>query len=75
LHADSSERDLWAALASGATRCIRGGTSQFVRSVAVERMINAGCPVETLPTAGHFVHVDALTELVERLTDTIRRSP
>ncbi|WP_434386657.1 alpha/beta fold hydrolase [Melittangium boletus] len=53
--------DLWPALTRPGlpVRCIRGGRSQYVDERAQARMEALGCPVETLPEAGHFVHIDA----------------
>lgn len=61
LHARVNGEDLWAALGRPGVRvrCIRGGRARYVPDEDVARMEAAGCPVATLPEAGHFVHVDA----------------
>jgi esterase len=48
-------------------RCIRGGRSPYVTDADVRRLEAAGCPVQTLPGAGHFLHAEALDLLVEAL--------
>ena len=69
LHERVNSEDLWEAVERpGANvRCIRGGVSGYVSRADVERMQRAGCRVDTLPNAGHFVHVDALEPLLELL--------
>jgi len=62
LHSRVNGTDLWAAVErkdGPPVRCIRGRRSKYVSDADVERMVAAGCPVEELPEAGHFVHVDA----------------
>lgn len=62
--------DLWPALEMGRpVRCIRGGDSRYVRDEDARRMEALGCPVTTLPGAGHFVHVDAPDALLTALVD------
>jgi esterase len=48
-------------------RAVRGGRSAYVRDEDVRRFEEAGVSVDTLPDAGHDVHVEALDALVERL--------
>jgi esterase len=74
LHARVNAEDLWEAVERpGATvRCIRGGRSDYVPEGDVERMERAGCPVLTLPSSGHYVHVDALDEVAALLAVTKR---
>jgi esterase len=69
LHLRVNSEDLWEAVERPTTRvrCIRGGASQYVSPADVERMRRAGCPVDTLEGSGHFVHVDALEELLALL--------
>jgi pimeloyl-ACP methyl ester carboxylesterase len=69
LHRRITGTDLWASLAvpGARTRCIRGGASPYVSDADAARMQAAGCPVETLAGAGHFVHVDAQPALLQSL--------
>lgn len=63
-------QDLWP-LFEGASMprlCVRGGRSPYVREADVARMRAAGARVETLD-AGHYVHVDALPDLLQLLTE------
>lgn len=67
LHARANSQDVWHAVERAGRqpmRCIRGGRGQYVTDADVARLQAAGVPVTTLPEAGHFVHVDALEELV-----------
>ncbi|WP_426756899.1 alpha/beta fold hydrolase [Myxococcus sp. Y35] len=62
LHSRVNGTDLWEAVErkdGPPTRCIRGGRSKYVTDADVQRMVAAGCPVENVPEAGHFIHVDA----------------
>ena len=69
-HGRVNGEDLWAALArpGAKVRCIRGGRAHYVSDADVARMEALGCPVATLPDAGHFVHVDAPDALLRWLT-------
>jgi len=67
LHHQSGAVDLWDTLADGPTRCIRGAASPFVSDADVDRMVHAACRVDTVPNAGHFIHVDNPTELLRLL--------
>jgi len=64
-----SADDLWPVVESGQVpvRAIRGGRSGYVRDEDVRRFEGAGASVETLPGAGHDVHVEALDALVSLL--------
>jgi pimeloyl-ACP methyl ester carboxylesterase len=70
LHARVNQEDLWAAVedSKAPVRCIRGGKSSYVSEEDAARMTRAGCPVETLEGAGHYVHVQALAALVDLLS-------
>jgi esterase len=61
--------DLWDVVESRRVpiRAIRGGSAPYVSSADVARFSAAGVVVETLENAGHFVHVDDLPGLVDRL--------
>ncbi|WNG14187.1 alpha/beta fold hydrolase [Cystobacter fuscus] len=68
-HARVNGEQFWNALARPElpVRCIRGGRAAYVSDNDVARMEALGCPVDTLPNAGHFVHVDAPDELLRWL--------
>ncbi|MBX5480253.1 MAG: alpha/beta hydrolase [Myxococcaceae bacterium] len=71
LHARVNREDLWPALRSRpstlSVSVIRGGRSPYVSHAEAKRMEQAGWRVFTLPEAGHYVHVDALEALLDRL--------
>jgi pimeloyl-ACP methyl ester carboxylesterase len=69
-HGRVNGEDLWAALErpGARVRCIRGGRAHYVTDADLARMEALGCPVATLPEAGHFVHVDAPDALLRWLT-------
>jgi esterase len=57
-----NEDDLWPALAARrgqVTRCIRGERSLYVGDQDVARFAQAGVSVDTIPGAGHDLHVEA----------------
>lgn len=70
LHGQVNGVELWAAVErpGARVRCIRGGRSRYVTDADMKRLEAAGCPVATLPGAGHFVHVDAAQALLQWLT-------
>ena len=70
LHDRTGGEDLWPAVEGSrpyAVACIRGGRSPYVREADVRRLVAAGCPVDTVDGAGHFLHVDAPGEVTDRL--------
>ncbi len=69
LHRKANTADLWPAVErpGAKVRCIRGGRAHYVSDADTARMEAAGCPVATLPEAGHFVHVDAPQALLQWL--------
>ena len=69
LHHSSRATDLWPAIvgAGSPTRCIRGERSRFVGDADAARLTQAGCRVDTLADAGHFVHVDQPAQLLDLL--------
>jgi len=69
LQAKISAGDLWDVVESRRVpvRAIRGGRSGYVRDEDVQRFEAAGARVDTLPAAGHDVHVEALDGLVDLL--------
>lgn len=71
LHRKTNSVDLWPAVErpGARVRCIRGGRAQYVTDADAARLEAAGCPVATLPDAGHFVHVDAPQALLKWLME------
>jgi esterase len=71
LHPSISAVDLWPAVERPARpytmHCVRGRRSRYVSDADAARLEAAGCPVDTLEGVGHFVHVEGLAELVERV--------
>jgi pimeloyl-ACP methyl ester carboxylesterase len=70
LHDRTSGEDLWAAVEgarSYAAACVRGGRSPYVGEADVRRLVAAGCSVDTVEGAGHFLHIDAPGEVADRL--------
>lgn len=68
LHRRAAAEDLWPVVESAhpyALRCIRGGRSPFVSEQDARRLLAAGCRVDTLAGAGHFLHVDRPRALVD----------
>ncbi len=72
LHGVSLGEDLWSVVEgrSVPVRCIAGGKSAYVDAEDAARMKAAGCPVDVLPGAGHYVHVDDLDGLILLLTSS-----
>jgi len=71
LQAKISADDLWPVVEARRVpvRAIRGGRSGYVREEDVRRFEAAGVPVDTIPAAGHDVHVEGLEMLVALLAD------
>jgi esterase len=67
LHDRSMAEELWDVIDDGRVpvRLIKGGRSRYVPEADAVRLAKAGLRVDTLPEAGHFVHVDALDALVD----------
>jgi pimeloyl-ACP methyl ester carboxylesterase len=62
--------DLWAAVEGPrdySLHCVRAGLSDFVGDEDVRRLTIAGCPVDTIEGASHFLHVERPLEVVERI--------
>jgi len=61
LHTRVNAQDLWPIVEARRVpiRCVRGERSDYVSDADKARLEAAGCPVATLPGAGHFVHTDA----------------
>jgi esterase len=72
LHDRSMAEDLWPVIEAHEipVRLIYGGRSKYVPPAELARLQAAGVPVAVLPDAGHFVHVDALPELLDELGKT-----
>jgi esterase len=68
LHPRVNAEDLWPAVERrlAPLRCVRGARSPYVPDDDARRMESAGCPVETV-NAGHYVHVEALDQVVALL--------
>jgi len=72
-HERVNAADLWEAVERpvAPVRCVRGGRAPYVTDEDKARMERAGCPVATIPEAGHFLHVDAPDALLALLTGRI----
>lgn len=51
--------------------CVRGELSDYVSDGDARRLVAAGCPVETIRGAGHFLHVERPAEVVEQIVRTL----
>jgi esterase len=69
LQETTSAEDLWDVVEAGdiPVRCVRGGRSRYVQDEDVARLEAAGVAVQTLPGAGHELHVEALDALIDAL--------
>jgi pimeloyl-ACP methyl ester carboxylesterase len=70
LHDRTSGEDLWPAIEGESpytAACLRAGGSSYVGEADVRRLVAAGCPVDTIERAGHFLHIDAPDEVADRL--------
>jgi pimeloyl-ACP methyl ester carboxylesterase len=70
LYAEIGAEDLWPAVEGRRAygiNVIRGGASDHVSDADVRRLRAAGCRVDTIEGASHFVHVDRPEELVDRI--------
>ena len=63
LHANQRGEDLWGAAEefgeTGRIACIRGGASDYVSDEDASRLRSLGIRIETIPGAGHFLHIDS----------------
>ena len=68
-HDRFNREDLWPVVEARPLplRCIRGGRSRHVSEADAARLVAAGCPVETIPDAGHDLHAEALEPLTALL--------
>ena len=70
LYPEIGADDLWRAIEPPRPyriHVIRGGASDHVPDADARRLAQAGCRVDTLEGAGHFVHVDRPAELLDRI--------
>jgi pimeloyl-ACP methyl ester carboxylesterase len=68
LHDRTRGEDLWPVLEGArpfAATCLRGGRSPYVAEADVRRLVAAGCPVDTVQGAGHFLHIDRPDETAD----------
>lgn len=71
LRARTAGEDLWRAVEGPRpwrARCVRGERSGYVDAREAGRLGAAGCPVETVPDAGHFLHVERPAAVLDALT-------
>jgi pimeloyl-ACP methyl ester carboxylesterase len=72
LRARTDAEDLWPVVearpAGLSVRCIRGARSPYVTAADAARFAAAGCRVDTIPDAGHLLHVDQPDRLLGLLT-------
>lgn len=69
MHPVVTDSDLWEVIETGEVpvRVLRGGRSPYVPDEDAQRLLQLGCEVETIAEAGHYVHVDALDQVVDWL--------
>jgi pimeloyl-ACP methyl ester carboxylesterase len=74
LNDTSRKEDLWPAVETGTTTLIYGEKSSFVSQDDIKRMRSAKVDIHAIPNAGHFLHVDAQSALLDCLV-TLDRQP
>ena len=75
LYTEIGAEDLWPAIEGRrpySVHVIRGGASDHVSDDDVRRLQAAGCRVDTIEGASHFVHVDRPRELLDRIVQGLR---
>jgi esterase len=75
LHRRIADEDLWPAVEGPrpySLHCVRGGLSPYVDEGTARRLIAAGCPVDTIAGAGHFLHVEQPIATLERVLAGLR---
>jgi esterase len=75
LHRRIADEDLWAAVERPrpySLHCVRGGLSPYVDEGTARRLLAAGCPVDTIAGAGHFLHVEQPIPTLERVLAGLR---
>jgi esterase len=68
LHPRIKAEDLWPAVEGPrgySLHCIRGALSDYVSEDDARRLRSAGCPVDTVEGASHFLHVERPGEVAE----------
>lgn len=68
LHARIGPEDLWPVVEGPRAwplRCVRGAASSYVTEHDARRLQAAGCPVETIEGAGHFLHAERPREVLD----------
>lgn len=76
LYGEIGTDDLWPAVErprAYRVHVIRGGASDHVPDADVSRLRAAGCRVDTIAGASHFVHIDHPEELVDRIEHGLAR--
>lgn len=75
LHRRIGAEDLWPAVEGPrpySLHCVRGGLSPYVDEGNAQRLAAAGCPVDTIAGAGHFLHVEQPIPTLERVLAGLR---
>lgn len=75
LHTRIGEEDLWPAVEGPrpySMHCVRGALSPYVDEGDAGRLAAAGCPVDTIAGAGHFLHVERPAHTLERVLAGLR---
>ena len=75
LHGRIGDEDLWLAVEGPrrySVHCVRGALSPYVDEGNARRLAAAGCPVDTIAGAGHFLHVEQPTHTLERVLAGLR---
>jgi pimeloyl-ACP methyl ester carboxylesterase len=75
LHARISPEDLWPAVEGPrpySMHSVRGALSPYVDEGDARRLAAAGCPVDTIAGAGHFLHVERPLPTLERVLAGLR---
>lgn len=75
LHGRIGDEDLWPAVEGPrpySLHCVRGALSPYVDEGTARRLAAAGCPVDTIPGAGHFLHVEQPVPTLERVLAGLR---
>jgi pimeloyl-ACP methyl ester carboxylesterase len=76
LHARIGREDLWPVVEGPrdwTLRCVRGAASPYVSERDAQRLQAAGCPVETIEGAGHFLHAERPAEVLEAVAAGLPR--
>lgn len=71
----TGREDLWPAVEGPrdyAVGCVRGAVSPYVSGEDARRLEKAGCPVESIEGAGHFLHVERPAEVLAAVLRGLR---